>query len=334
MTDSLYHPSRFCTAPMIDWTDRHCRYFFRLFSKEMQIYTEMVTCGAILHGDTDRFLGYSDEEQPLVLQLGGSNSADLGRCAKIAADRGYSEINLNLGCPSPRVQKGAFGACLMAEKQLVVDCVKAMQDASDVPVSIKCRLGIDNLDSDEFLLDFLSALDDIECHHWVIHARIALLQGLSPKENRTVPPLNYDRVYLAKETFPHARIILNGGLMDVDQSLNDLKNLDGVMLGRAAYQNTQVLLDVDQKVFDKETPIKTPFDIAEEYADYINTLTPREQKVAIRHTLGLFNGLRGAKPWRRYLSEGLSNGEEPLALWDEGLRKIKHLNETTLIESE
>lgn len=328
-----YHPSRFCTAPMIDWTDRHCRAFFRLFSSQMQVYTEMVTTGAILHGDQDRFLGFHEQEQPLVLQLGGSNPSDLGRCVKLAQERGFSEVNLNLGCPSPRVQKGAFGACLMAEKNLVADCVKAMQDAGDLPISIKCRLGIDNLDSDEFLLDFLGAMDNIECHHWVIHARIALLNGLSPKENRTVPPLNYERVYQMKRAFPHARMILNGGLLDLQQAKNAMGPLDGVMLGRAAYQNPQILGNVDTVFFDKEprepsdhqTQDTTAFDIAAQFARYLQTLTARDQKTAIRHTLGLFNGIRGAKPWRRMLSEGLIEGCDPLKLWLESLDKLQAL---------
>ena len=327
-TAPMPHASRFCTAPMIDWTDRHCRAFFRLFSKEMQIYTEMITTGAILHGDQDRFLGFNAAEQPLVLQLGGSSPQDLATCVKLAAERGYSEVNLNLGCPSPRVQKGAFGACLMAEKQLVADCVKAMQDASDVPISIKCRLGIDDLNSDEFLMDFLGAMDDINCHHWVVHARIALLNGLSPKENRTVPPLNYDRVYLAKTQFPHARIILNGGLLNLEQALEAEQNLDGVMLGRAAYQNPQVLSQVDQLFFQQNAkPVKDPFEIALEYVEYLETLQTREQKSAIRHTLGLFNGYRGAKPWRRAISEGLIEGIDPLTLWHQALDNLQRLQD-------
>ena len=327
ITTQKPHASRFCTAPMIDWTDRHCRAFFRLFSSEMQIYTEMITTGAIIHGDQDRFLGFSDQEQPLVLQLGGSTPADLAQCVKLAAERGYQEVNLNLGCPSPRVQKGAFGACLMADKQLVADCVKAMQDASHLPISIKCRLGIDDLNSDDFLLDFLGAMDHIQCHHWVVHARIALLNGLSPKENRTVPPLNYDRVYLAKEHFPHARIILNGGLLTLEQALEAEKTLDGVKFGRAAYQNPQVLAQVDQLFFHQERPTKGSFTIAAEFKDYLSTLNDKEQKTAIRHTLGLFNSIRGAKPWRRMISEGLVAGINPMSLWQEALDKLQSLQD-------
>lgn len=328
--NQAYHPSRFCTAPMIDWTDRHCRAFFRLFSRQMQIYTEMITTGAILHGDQDRLLGFSQQEQPLVLQLGGSDPADLASCVQIAKARGYKEVNLNLGCPSPRVQRGAFGACLMADKNQVADCVKAMQDQG-LPISIKCRLGIDELDSDEFLLEFLQAMDSIQCQHWIIHARIAILQGLSPKENRTIPPLNYDRVHLVKRTFPQSRVILNGGLLDLDQAKKNMGQLDGVMLGRAAYQNPQVLHEVDQLFFDQAIPVKSPFAIADEFTGYLTSITLYEQKQAIRHTLGLFNGLPGAKLWRRQLSEGLSNCGEPVRLWQEALDKLSLLQDNTSI---
>lgn len=325
---SLLHPSRFCTAPMIDWTDRHCRVFFRLFSQQMQIYTEMITTGALLHGDRERFLGFNEIEQPLVLQLGGASPHDLALCVKIAAAQGFREVNLNLGCPSPRVQKGAFGACLMAEKELVADCVKAMQDASDLPISIKCRLGIDALDSDAFLFDFLDYMERAQCRHWVIHARIALLKGLSPKENRTVPALNYERVYRAKQHFPKARIILNGGLLSLEQAQQAQQTLDGVMLGRAAYQNPQVLSQVDQLFFNTKTPSKSPFSIATELSYYLATLDQRQQKKAIRHTFGLFNGLRGAKSWRRMLSEGLIQGLQPLSLWQEALEKLQRSQDT------
>jgi len=294
----------------------------------MQIYTEMITTGALLHGDQDRFLDFSPQEQPVVLQLGGSSPTDLAACVKLAAQRGYSEVNLNLGCPSPRVQKGAFGACLMAEKTQVMDCVKAMQDASDLPISIKCRLGIDDLDSDEFLLDFLSGLYDIQCRHWLIHARIALLNGLSPKENRTVPPLNYPRVHLVKRTFPSARVIINGGLSGTAQARAALQiepglELDGAMLGRAAYQNPQCLLDVDAVFFAQAQTINTSFTIADQYSEYLKTLEPIRQKSAIRHTLGLFNGYKGAKLWRRQLSEGLNENRLPLDLWYTSLNDLR-----------
>jgi len=325
---------RFCTAPMIDWTDRHCRYFFRLFSKNMQIYTEMVTTGALLYGDTEHFLAFNAAEHPLVLQLGGSDINDLAQCTQLAAEYGYNEVNLNLGCPSPRVQKGRFGACLMAEPQHVSECLQAMQAASDLPISLKCRLGIDSLDSEAFLMDFLGNIDEAGCHHWIIHARIALLNGLSPKENRTIPPLIYERVHQAKRNFPQSTIIINGGFTDLSLAYEQLEHVDGVMLGRAAYQNPKILAAVDS-LFYQDLPDHTTqnwqpqaLNIAYQFGEYLESLTKQDKsnqeiKRAIRHTLGLMNGLKGAKQWRRYLSESLGATENPLGLWYKSLKPFE-----------
>ncbi len=266
---SKYAANRFSIAPMLDWTDRHCRYFHRLMTKETLLYTEMVTTGAIIHGKGD-FLAYNEEEHPVALQLGGSNPADLATCAKLAQERGYDEVNLNVGCPSDRVQNGRFGACLMAEPQLVADCVSAMRDIVDIPVTVKTRIGIDDLDSYEFLTDFVSTVSEkAKCEQFTIHARKAWLSGLSPKENREIPPLDYPRAYQLKKDFPHLVVALNGGIKTLEDSLEHLKHLDGVMVGREAYQSPYLLAQVDNIIFGKDTPIKKRSEIVEEMYPYI-----------------------------------------------------------------
>ncbi len=294
---------RFAVAPMLDWTDRHDRYFLRLFSPHVQLYTEMITTHALLHGPRQRLLRYDDSEHPVVLQLGGSDPVDLARCARIAGEHGYDEINLNLGCPSDRVQQGRFGACLMAEPALVADCFAAMQAASTVPVSVKHRLGIDGHDSLEELYHFVDSLRQAGCRHFVVHARIAILKGLSPKENRDVPPLRYADVHALKRRYPDLWIALNGGLRDVDTCLEQLQQVDAVMLGREAYHNPYILALLEHQLHATALPSRT--DILRRYLDFVDRELAEGCPLTqmSRHLLGLFQGLPGARRWRQYLSE-------------------------------
>jgi tRNA-dihydrouridine synthase A len=291
-------------APMMDWTDRHCRYFHRLLAASALLYTEMVTTGAIIHGDTDRFLAYNPEEHPLALQLGGSDPQDLAACSRIAEKRGFDEVNLNVGCPSDRVQKGRFGACLMLESQLVKDCLSAMQDAVDIPVTIKTRLGVDDPSSYDFMSDFVGRVAESGCSVFIMHARKAVLAGLSPRQNRDVPVLHYDWVYRLKQEMPDLNIVINGGIDSVESAQAQLDYVDGVMLGRAAYHTPWVLAECQHRLFDQY------FDVDREGIIELMTLyleTQVSEGVAVknisRHLLGLFQGLPGAKAWRRYLSE-------------------------------
>ncbi|RUO34337.1 tRNA dihydrouridine(20/20a) synthase DusA [Aliidiomarina shirensis] len=291
-------------APMLDWTDRHCRFFHRQISQQALLYTEMVTTGAIIHGKQD-FLAYNEAEHPVALQLGGSSPKDLAACAKLAAERGYDEVNLNVGCPSDRVQNGSFGACLMAEPQLVADCIKAMQDAApNIPVTVKTRLGIDEFDSYEFLQALIEPLIAIDCPRVILHARKAWLNGLSPKENREVPPLNYERVYQVKRDYPALQVHLNGGVNSLDEAKAHLKLVDGVMLGRAAYSNPWLLAEVDAMLGAAETLPEKEHVIAQmiAYIEQHIDAGGRFWHVA-RHMLGLYQNCPGARQWRRTLSE-------------------------------
>ena len=251
--DTGFH--RFSVAPMMDWTDRHCRFFLRLLSKHALLYTEMVTTGALLHGDRERFLRYNECEHPLALQLGGSNPADLASCARLAEAAGYDEVNLNVGCPSDRVQNNMIGACLMGHPQLVADCVKAMQDVVSIQVTVKHRIGINGRDSYAELRDFVGTVATAGCRSFTVHARIAILEGLSPKENREVPPLRYEVAAQLKQDFPDLEFILNGGIKTLDQCRAHLQTFDGVMLGREAYHNPYVLAQVDQQLFASDAPV-------------------------------------------------------------------------------
>jgi tRNA-dihydrouridine synthase A len=290
---------------MMDWTDRHCRYLLRLISKRSLLYTEMVTTGAILNGDRARFLRYDGCEHPLALQLGGSDPQQLAECSRIGEDAGYDEINLNVGCPSDRVQSGRFGACLMAEPALVADCVTAMSKAVSVPVTVKTRIGIDDRDSYEELSQFIDCVQQGGCRTFIIHARKAFLQGLSPKENRTVPPLNYDYAYRIKQQYPELCIIINGGISDLDAAERHLTAVDGVMLGRSAYHNPYLLAEVDRRLFQIQDQTPTREEIVHRMLPYIerelNQGSPL--KHITRHMLGLFQGIPGARHWRRHLSE-------------------------------
>ena len=296
---------RVSVAPMLDWTDRHCRFFLRLLTRHTWLYTEMVTTGALLHGHCERLLAYDPAEHPLALQLGGSDPGELARCAQIAAEWGYDEINLNVGCPSDRVQSGRFGACLMAEPSLVAECVAAMQAAVDLPITVKTRIGIDDRDSYEELAEFVRCVALGGCRTLIIHARKAWLTGLSPKQNRQIPPLRYDVVYRLKQDFPDLRFILNGGLTSLQQIAEQLARVDGVMIGRAAYENPYLLADVDRRLFNATQPPPTRHEIIRRLLPYVERQLQAGTPLhcITRHILGLFQGVPGARAWRRYLSE-------------------------------
>ncbi|WP_349025914.1 tRNA dihydrouridine(20/20a) synthase DusA [Methyloglobulus sp.] len=296
---------RFCVAPMMDWTDRHCRFFHRLISQHALLYTEMVTTGALIHGDHHRFLQFNNEEHPLAFQLGGSNPPELALCAKMVEDYGYDEVNLNVGCPSDRVQNGRFGACLMLEPELVADCVAAMCAVVSIPVTVKSRIGVDDRDSYEELALFTEKVASAGCKTFIIHARKALLKGLSPKQNREIPPLKYDEVYQLKAEFPQLDIILNGGVINLDQTESLLQRLDGVMVGREAYQNPYLLADVDNRIFNTSVRSKSRHEIMVLLMPYIEEQLAQGVRLnsITRHVLGLFHGQPGARWWRRHLSE-------------------------------
>ncbi|GAB6141240.1 tRNA dihydrouridine(20/20a) synthase DusA [Methylosoma difficile] len=300
-------PRKFSVAPMMDWTDRHCRYFHRLLSQNAWLYTEMVTTGALIHGDHHRFLHYNAEEHPLALQLGGSNPRELGLCAKMAEDYGYDEVNLNVGCPSDRVQNGRFGACLMAEPELVADCVAAMNNAVKLPVTVKSRIGIDDKDSYEELVHFIGTVANAGCKTFIVHARKAWLSGLSPKQNREVPPLRYDVVYQLKIDFPHLEIILNGGVTSLEQAETVLQHVDGVMVGREAYQNPYLLAEVDRRIFSIDKTAPSRAQIMEQLLPYVREQLTTQARLnsVTRHILGLYHGEVGARGWRRHLSENV-----------------------------
>lgn len=297
---------RFTTAPMMDWSDKHCRYFWRQLSKKAFLYTEMITTGALIHGNRERFLEYNDIEHPIALQLGGSNPAELASCTQFAEQAGYDEVNLNVGCPSDRVQNNMIGACLMGHPSLVADCIKAMQDAAhSADVTIKHRIGIDDLDSYEYMRDFVGQISDTGCKTFIVHARKAILAGLSPKENREIPPLRYDDVYRLKQEFPDLDIIINGGIKDYSSIDDHLQQVDGVMLGREAYQNPSVLMGVDSHFYQEEDPATNKKQAIRNLYPYIESQLAKGALLnhISRHTLGLFNGEPGARQYRRYISE-------------------------------
>ncbi|HVJ63136.1 MAG TPA: tRNA dihydrouridine(20/20a) synthase DusA [Tahibacter sp.] len=298
-----FAPWRLSVAPMMDWTDRHCRYFHRLLSPHARLYTEMVTAAALTHGNRPHLLEHAEFEQPLALQLGGSDPAELAQAARYGADAGYVEINLNVGCPSDRVQSGRFGACLMREPVLVADCVSAMRDAVSVPVTVKCRIGVDDQDDYADLQHFTERMVGAGVETLVVHARKAWLQGLSPKENREVPPLNYERVYQLKKDFPQLCIVINGGITTVDAVVEHLRHVDGVMLGRAAYHDPYVLARVEQALYGIAPPSRDA--VLRAFIPYIEAERARGTafKHISRHILGLYQGLPGARAFRRVLSE-------------------------------
>jgi tRNA-dihydrouridine synthase A len=304
---------RISVAPMMDVTDRHCRFFLRQVSSRARLYTEMITTGALIHGDVPRHLGFSPQEHPVALQLGGSEPDELARCAKLGAQYGYDEINLNIGCPSERVQRGAFGACLMAEPQLVSRCVGAIRDAVSIPVTVKHRVGIDKVEEYSFVRDFVGTVARAGCETFIVHARNAVLKGLSPKENREIPPLKYDYVYRLKQDFPHLQVVINGGVTSLAEVELHLKSVDGVMIGRAAYSNPWLLAD----------PGKTRADVARAMYSYAKGV-PLLRHVT-RHMLGLYHGMPRARTWRQILSdsERLKHNRAELIL--EALEAVEEL---------
>lgn len=296
---------RFSVAPMMDWTDRFCRHFHRLLSKETLLYTEMVTTGALIHGDSHRHLYYDEKQHPIALQLGGSDPKDLATSARLASEYSYDEINLNCGCPSDRVQSGKFGAILMSDAKLVADCFSAMQEATDTPVTIKQRIGIDEQDSYQFLCDFTGTVANAGCQTFIVHARKAWLKGLSPKQNREIPPLDYDRVYQLKRDFPELEIIINGGIKTLDDTMIHLEHVDGVMIGREAYHNPYLLADVDRTLYHSEDPPPSRLQVLELFSDFVGNEIESGIKLShmTRHILGLYQGVPGARKFRRYISE-------------------------------
>ncbi len=295
----------FSVAPMMDWTDRHCRFFHRILSRRAILYTEMVTSAAVIHGDRERLLGFSEEEHPVVCQLGGSDPAEMAEAARIVAEWGYDAVNINVGCPSDRVRKGRFGAVLMKEPRTVAACVSAMMDAVDIPVTVKCRVGVDDMDEDADLDRFVDIVADAGVRTFVVHARKAWLQGLSPKENREKPPLNRERVHRLKERRPDLEIVINGELGDIDVIRAQLEHVDGAMTGRAAYYTPWLLARVDGEVFGDPAPVPSPVEAVERFIPYVERGLARgvPLNAMTRHTLGIFHGLPGARLYRRHLSE-------------------------------
>ncbi len=290
---------------MLDWSDRHERYFLRLISKHALLYTEMVTTGALIHGDRQRYLKFNPEEHPVAMQLGGSDPTDLSECAQMVEDMGYDEININVGCPSERVQRGSFGACLMAEPELIADCVEQMRQVVDIPITVKHRIGIDDKDSYAELQHFIRTVAAGGCESFIIHARKAWLKGLSPKQNRDIPPLKYEVVYQIKYDFPDLDIIINGGIKTLAECQQHLEHVDGVMMGREAYHNPYILAELDKTLYGADTPLLTRKQILQQLMPYIEDQLSQGVylKHMSRHLLGLFQAISGAKAWRRHISE-------------------------------
>jgi tRNA-dihydrouridine synthase A len=309
---------------MMDWSDRHCRYFFRQLAPGALVYTEMITTGALIHGDVARHLNFSREEHPVALQLGGSEPDELARCAQLGARWGYDEINLNCGCPSERVQRGAFGACLMSEPQLVASCIKAMREAVSIPVTVKHRLGVDDIEDYDFVRRFVEALTDNGCTTFIVHARNAVLKGLSPKDNRQVPPLKYDYVYRLKADFPQCNFVINGGIDTIDSAFEHLKRIDGVMLGRAAYHDPYLLAALDSALANDRQPVSR-----REVAQHMWRYALREvaQGTALRaitrHILGLYHGQPRAKKWRQMLSDSIRLADNDPDLILQALQEVE-----------
>ena len=316
---------RFCVAPMMDWTDRHCRYFLRLISRHARLYTEMITAPALMHGDVPRHLDFDPAEHPLALQLGGSDPRELADAARLGARWGYDEINLNCGCPSERVQTGSFGACLMAEPALVAQCVRAMRDAVDVPVTVKHRIGLDHDERYAFVRDFVGTVAEAGCGVFIVHARNAVLKGLSPKENREIPPLRYEVVRRLKGDFPALTFVLNGGLADWDAIERERSRVDGVMLGRAAYHNPYLLAEADRRIFGDPSRPRSRAEVMAALAQYgVRQLAQGTALRSIsRHVLGLYHGVAGGRRFRQLLSDATRLREADASLFDEALREVE-----------
>jgi tRNA-dihydrouridine synthase A len=315
----------FAVAPMLDWTDTHCRYLMRLISRHTLLYTEMVTTGALLHGDRAYHLDFNAMEQPLALQLGGSEPGDLAQCARLGEQWGYNEINLNCGCPSDRVQSGRFGACLMAEPRLVADCLKAMSDAVSIPVTIKCRIGIDHHESYQEFCDFVGSVTNITgCHTVIVHARKAWLKGLSPKENREIPPLHYDYVYRLKQELPALEVIINGGITTLEDASEHLKQVDGVMMGREAYHNPFILQQVDHLFYHDDHPLPTRREICEQFIGYSRQQMDKGLRLHFlsKHLLGLYHEVPGARKFRRFISENAHRENAGIEVLEQALQLV------------
>ena len=319
---------KFCIAPMMEWTDRHCRFFHRLLTRRARIYTEMITTGAVLHGPRARLMAYDVAEHPLAIQLGGCDPRQLAECARIAEAFGYDEVNLNIGCPSDRVQEGSFGACLMAEPALVGDCVAAMAAVVKLPITVKCRIGIDDQDPEEALEALACAVERAGVAALIVHARKAWLDGLSPRENRNVPPLDYARVYRLKAAHPNLSVMLNGGITTVDQAFNHLRCVDGVMMGRAAYQEPWRLLAVDPVLFGERARFASARAAAEALLPYIERELARGTRLhaVTRHVLGLFRGMPGARAFRRHLATEAVKSAADAATFRAALAFIAHVD--------
>ena len=304
---------KFSVAPMMDRTDRHCRYFHRLLTKRSFLYTEMLHANAVLKGDTEKLLNHHTDEHPLVLQLGGSDPSALSEASSISEKFGYSEVNLNVGCPSSKVQKGRFGAVLMKEPKLVAKCISQMKEATTLPVTVKCRIGVDDMDQNIHLDNFINEVSSAGCNTFIIHARKAWLKGLSPKDNREIPPLNYERVYKLKNTFPDLKFIINGGIKSLHESSIHLQHVDGVMIGREAYENPLLLAEVDSVIFSDKKVSTSRSDILKSLIPYIGDELERGTKIShiTRHLMGLFRGFNGAKNMRKYLIS-LNNAMNPI----------------------
>lgn len=340
MTSAILPPQRFAVAPMLQWTDRHCRYLLRLLSRQAFLYTEMVTTGAILQGKRLDLLRYHPDEHPLVLQLGGSDPQALAECARMAEDLGFDQVNLNVGCPSDRVQSGRFGACLFKEPELVARCIEAMVRAVSIPITVKTRIGVDEVDSYQALQDFISRVSGAGCQTFILHARKAWLKGLSPKENREIPPLCYETVYQIKQDFPGLEIIINGGIETPEEVQKHLQHVDGVMLGRAIYQNPMLLGQIDLEVSGEiPSPLEgeggrrpdggyhTPYTLLQAYLPYIDQelICGTPLSAMARHLLPLFQGQHGARAWRRYLSQHIHQEGAGLEVITEALnQKDRH----------
>ena len=319
-----FYSGRFSVAPMLDWTTRHCRYFHRQFSQHALLYTEMVTTQAIIHAKYD-LLEYNPAENPVALQLGGSDPKQLAHCAKLVEERGYAEVNLNVGCPSDRVQNGMFGACLMGKADLVADCIKAMQDAVQIPVTVKHRIGIDDLDSYEFLCDFIEKVQPYS-NDFIVHARKAWLSGLSPKENREIPPLDYERVYQLKRDFSHLNISINGGIKTIEEIKHHLQFVDGVMVGREVYQNPSLLGEIDSQIFGENRPLVTAREAVEKMLPYIEKELAKGVYLnhIVRHMLGAFQNCKGARQWRRHVSENACKPGANVSIVEDALKFVEN----------
>ena len=319
-----FYSGRFSVAPMLDWTTRHCRYFHRQFSQHALLYTEMITAPAIIHAKYD-LLEYNPAENPVALQLGGSDPKQLAHCAKLVEERGYAEVNLNVGCPSDRVQNGMFGACLMGKADLVADCIKAMQDVVQIPVTVKHRIGIDDLDNYEFLCDFIEKVQPYS-NDFIVHARKAWLSGLSPKENREIPPLDYERVYQLKRDFSHLNISINGGIKTIEEIKHHLQFVDGVMVGREVYQNPSLLGEIDSQIFGENRPLVTAREAVEKMLLYIEKELAKGVYLnhIVRHMLGAFQNCKGARQWRRHLSENACKPGANVSIVEDALKFVEN----------